>query len=244
LNCEDTTFILLDTTQIFLISSALEFFLSFDFTLHFKLKLFLYLFYYFSKYIVDGSFRLFYSKTTIFKKEKLNPKGPCIIVANHPSTMMDPLNVVSRIKPQVHFLANGGLFLTKFNRWFFSTFYCIPIYRKIDTKGGKTENADSFIAANAHLEKGGLLYIAPEGTSYPPRQMKKLKTGFARIAFAAEAANDFELGLTILPIGLSYTNTKEFKAEVILNPGELIRVSDFKAEYEADAKRRSKSCAK
>lgn len=186
------------------------------------------------KLIVKVSLRFFYSKTTFENRERGYFKNPCIVVSNHPSTVMDPLNGVAWIGPSVKFLANASLFKTPFTNWFFNTFYCIKVERYQDTKGKPLDNALAFERARRHLEEGKPLFLAPEGGSFPNRELRKLKTGFARIAFDAESANDFQLGLTILPIGLNYEDSRKFRSELYTKFGEHILVADFRDDYEKD----------
>ena len=82
---------------------------------------------------------------------------------------------------------------------------------------------------------GGCLYIAPEGTSVMEYHLRPLKTGTARIALRAEAKNNFQLGLTILPIGLTYSAPTDFRSEVVVNVGKLIHVGDYQALFEEDS---------
>jgi len=194
----------------------------------------LYLLYYFFKFIVWVSLRVFYADITVVNKDRGSFKNPCIVVSNHPSTVLDPLNAAVEIKTEVYFLANASLFKTPFTRWFFNTFYCIPVERYEDTGGKPLNNAGSFEKSTRHLAGGGCLYVAPEGTSYVYRRLRKIKTGTARIALAAESRNGFQLGLTILPIGLNYSGPAKFRSELLTIFGEPIRVADFKKGWEKD----------
>jgi glycerol-3-phosphate O-acyltransferase / dihydroxyacetone phosphate acyltransferase len=194
----------------------------------------LYLFYYFFKLIVWVSLRVFYSKITVVNEERGRFKNPCIVVSNHPGTLLDPLNAAIEIKTEVFFLANASLFKPAFGNWFFNTFYCIPVERHEDTGGKPLNNKASFESSTAHLAGGGCLYIAPEGTSYVYRRLRKVKTGTARIALAAESRHNFQLGLTILPIGLNYSDPTKFRSELLTLLGEPVRVADFQKDWERD----------
>lgn len=163
-------------------------------------------------------------------------KGPVMLASNHPGTLMDPINVAVLMNRRVHFLANASLFKSRFSNWFFSNFYCIKVERYVDTGGKPIDNKMAFMMASNFLTKGGCLYVAPEGGSYSGRFVKKMKTGAARIAFATEEANDFKLGLVILPIGLNYSDPGEFRSELLTVMGEPIKVADFKVEWEKDQK--------
>ena len=194
------------------------------------------LIYGFAKFLVIVSTRLFYFPIYQKGEERFNRKSkPTILASNHPNTMLDCLNVAERIPWQMtHFLGNANMFQTKFNNWFFSTFFVIPIQRKQDTGNRKFDNKKSFAKVNAFLETGGALFIAPEGGSNIARRLRPLKSGTARMALNAEYENDFQLGLEILPIGQNYTDQTSFRSQLFINVGEPIIVADYKEAYEKD----------
>ena len=193
---------------------------------------FLFWFYQLLKLIVRIGERIYYPKVTVINKEQLKIKGPAIVVTNHPNTILDPFNAASRIWQPLHFLANASLFKSKIGNWFFSTFYCIPIKRKEDVGSKISNNQASFEKCDEFLSANGILFIAPEGGSYEGRQLEKIKTGTARIAFSAEAKNNFQLGLQILPIGLIYESPGKFRSSIIINVGQAFKVQDLKTSYE------------
>ena len=198
-------------------------------------KLFLYSFYHSVKNLILVAFRIFYRKTVFIRRDRLRVDRPTILVTNHPSTMTDPLNAAARMNTMVHFLANAGMFQHWFSNWFFSTFYCIPIGRSIDKTGKrKVDNEDSFARCDDFLTGGGCLYIAPEGGSHFERRLQRLKTGTARIALSAENKNDFQLGLVLRPVGLAYSAQTDFRSDVLVNSGAVLRVADYEQSYRED----------
>ena len=193
--------------------------------------------YWFAKFLVIVSTRIFFSRIYLKGEERFRRNNkPTMLSSNHPNTMLDCLNVAERIPWQMtHFLGNANMFQTKFSNWFFSTFFVIPIQRKQDTGGRKFDNKKSFAKVNAFLETGGALFIAPEGGSNIARRLRPLKSGTARMALNAENENDFQLGLEILPIGQNYTDQLSFRSQLFMNVGEPIIIADYKAAYEEDS---------
>lgn len=173
---------------------------------------------------------IFYPRVTVIGEERLNFKEAAIVISNHPNTLMDPFQVASRVKKQVFFLANAGLFATPFTNWFFTTFYAIPIKRKEDKGGQGVNNADSFAKCDDFLGAGGVLYIAPEGGSNMERRLRPFKTGTARIAFSA-IQQEKDLDLSILPIGLNYDKPNRFRSRLLVNVGEPIKVREWETAY-------------
>lgn len=178
---------------------------------------------------------VYYSKKTVLGQPHHRSRNPCILISNHPSTVLDPLNVAVEVKDEVYFLANASLFKNPLLGWLLRKFYCIPVQRPQDVGGKPVNNAENFRQAVRFLSDKGCLYIAPEGSSFVERRLRKLKTGTARIAFAAEAANDWQLGLTILPVGLNYTDPTKFRSRCTTFFGQPIRVADFREQYKTDS---------
>ena len=196
----------------------------------------LYFIYQFLKILVKTVYRIFFSHTTLIKAERLKFDHPAIVVSNHPNTLLDPLNVASRVKKVVFFLANAGLFKHPILGRILNTFYCIPIERPQDVGGRRIKNDDNFARCDAFLKGGGCLYIAPEGTSDPERKIRRIKTGTARIALSAESKSDFSLNLAIIPVGLTYSAFTDFRSEVLVNVGAPIPLADYQEDYAREPK--------
>lgn len=171
---------------------------------------------------------VFYRKRYILGRENLRFKGPAIIVVNHPSTLMDVLNPCVHIRPESFFLANYGLFKNPVSNWLLTRLYCIPVKRREDVAEGEVRNNDAaFEQSFRHMERKGMLFIAAEGVSWMERWVRPFKTGAARIAFGAEARHDWQLGVKILPVGLSYSAPNLFRSEVIVHFGEPVTVAPW-----------------
>lgn len=195
----------------------------------------LYLIYHFLKLVARVCFWVYYPKTTVINRRNFNFNRPAILVSNHPNTLLDPLHAAIRIPMIVHFLANASLFSGTFLKWFFSTFFCIPVERPQDVDGRMLNNQKAFQQASEFLSKGGCLYIAPEGTSFMGRRVRPLKTGAARIALSAEGQEGFELGLAIMPVGLTYEASNCFRSRLTIYAGEPILVRGYAALYREDS---------
>ncbi|MBX2877366.1 MAG: 1-acyl-sn-glycerol-3-phosphate acyltransferase [Saprospiraceae bacterium] len=195
---------------------------------------FMSLVYRFLKFLVQVVLRIFYPKTTVIGKEHLRFKEAAIAISNHPNTLIDPLQVASRVHKQVFFLANAGLFSTPFTNWLFNTLYCIPIKRKQDRGAPGVSNEDSFAKCDAFLGKGGVLFIAPEGGSVMERRLRPFKTGTVRIALSAAEKKNFDLDISILPIGVHYDRPTDFGSSCVINVGEAIKVKDWQVQYTSD----------
>jgi len=178
---------------------------------------------------------VFYRRRIVLGRKYLNFRGPAIVISNHPSTLMEPLNVGIHVRQEIFFLANYGLFKHPVSNWILTRLFCIPVKRREDVAEGEARNNDeAFEQCFRHLEKKGVLYIAPEGTSWMNRWVRDFKTGTARIAFGTESRNNWQLGTRIVPVGLSYSAANLFRSDMVVQFGEPIVVSDWATAWQQD----------
>jgi glycerol-3-phosphate O-acyltransferase/dihydroxyacetone phosphate acyltransferase len=186
------------------------------------------------KLLMQGTTRVFFRSITIKNKEAIPASGPVIILANHPSTFMDPIVVASVINRKVFFLGKGELFRGAFAKWLLPKMNIIPVYRKQDDPTQMNKNADTFKKCFEHLENGGAILIFPEGVSITERKLKPVKTGAARIALGAEARNDFKLGVKVVNIGLNYADPHKFNRDLFINIEQPLEAADYAAGFSKD----------
>jgi glycerol-3-phosphate O-acyltransferase / dihydroxyacetone phosphate acyltransferase len=186
--------------------------------------------------VIRVAIRIFFRKITIQGREHIPSGGAIIVVGNHPNTFMDPILAALVMLPrQVYFLANGSIFKTRAARMVLNQFNTIPVYRKQDVTANRDEkNLKAFQKSFDFLGTGGILLIFPEGTSINERKLRPIRTGTARIALGAEQQHNFALPLTILPIGLNYSNPTRFREEVLINIGKPFDVKQYKEMYQQD----------
>lgn len=181
---------------------------------------FLRLIYALLRFISWAGVSVFYRRRLVLGREHLRFDGPAIVVANHPSTLMDPLNAGLGIRQEMFFLANYSLFKNAVSNWILTRLFCIPVKRKEDVAEGEARDNDAaFEASFKHLEKNGVLFVAAEGVSWMNRFVRPFKTGAARIAFGAERRNNWELGVKIIPVGISYNAPNLFRSRVTVEYG-------------------------
>ena len=177
------------------------------------------------------SLNIYYRKIVYINRSNLRAKGPLMNVSNHANTGLDPLFSLMYSRETCNVLANYSLFKNPISNAILSTLFCIPIQRTQDLAPGETpKNDDAFKACDEHLQAGGCIYVAPEGTSYAERHIRECKTGAARIVFSAETKNNFALDLRILPVGITYYDGLKFGSDVVVEVGE-----PFSADSYADA---------
>ncbi|MDH4058336.1 MAG: 1-acyl-sn-glycerol-3-phosphate acyltransferase [Cyclobacteriaceae bacterium] len=182
--------------------------------------------------IVKLALFIFFRKIVVTGAENIPEKGPLIIVANHPNTLMDPLLVASITKQRVGFLGNASIFINKILIAIFRYFHVIPVFRKKDVKPGeKPDNKESFIKCHEYLAEGNTLLIFPEGSSYYELKLREIKTGTARIALSFEELNNFEGNLKIVPVALDYSDSLQFRSMISITVNPPISVKAYKESY-------------
>ena len=186
------------------------------------------------KLIASIGLKTFFRKISFQNTENIPKKGPVIFVCNHPNLIIDAWLVGMTCNRRLYFLAKSTIFRGRTVSWILSKLGLIPVYRKQDGDGDTEKNADTFIKAYSILEKNGAFLIFPEGISVAERKLNKIKTGAARIGFGAMVNNNWNLNVTIVPVGLSYENIIKFKSEVIIKYGTPIKLNKYKEDYIKD----------
>ena len=159
---------------------------------------------------------------------------PVIFVSNHPNTMIDPLVVGTTCNRKLFFFAKSTLFNNFFSKWLLPKLQLVPVYRRQDDPSQTNKNQDTFEKGFQILKNNGAFLIFPEGVSTGERTLSKIKTGAARIGFGAMVKNDWALDITMIPVGLSYSNAIKFKSNVIVRYGSPISLKEFRDQYNLD----------
>jgi 1-acyl-sn-glycerol-3-phosphate acyltransferase len=181
---------------------------------------------------------LYYVDIRATGREHIPEDGPVIFAANHPNSVMDSVILGTQTSRSIHYLARSGLFANPLVAAVFHACGVIPIFRRQDATAHEeatvSRNDDTFRAAFEVLERAGTIGIFPEGRNAPERHVRDIKTGTARIALGAEAKNDFELGVRVVPVGLNFEDRDRWLTRVLVRFGPAIDARDFEAAWNAD----------
>ncbi|MCF8029697.1 MAG: 1-acyl-sn-glycerol-3-phosphate acyltransferase [Desulfohalobiaceae bacterium] len=162
--------------------------------------------------------------------EKVPRKGPLIIAANHPGSLLDAILLSTLVQRRISYLAKSELFRYPVVAAIFRGLGVIPVYRA-GQPGDSSGNVDTFQCAYQVLENGGCLGIFPEGRNSPRRQIAEIRTGVARIALEAEARNGYRLGLRLVPVGVNFESRELFLTSVFLCFDQPLAITDYAAKH-------------
>jgi glycerol-3-phosphate O-acyltransferase / dihydroxyacetone phosphate acyltransferase len=152
-------------------------------------------------------------------------RGPVLLVANHPNSLLDPFLVIVAARRPVRFLAKAPLLRDPLIGWGARAVGAIPVYRRVDDPTLVARNQETFSAVYAALARGFAVGIFPEGLSHDFPSLVPLKTGAARIALGA--VSHIGKAFPVVPIGSVFEAKSEFRSRAHLLIGQPIEWSDL-----------------
>ena len=179
------------------------------------------------------AFRVYFRSIQVQGLERLPGQGPVLLVANHPNSLLDPAVLVTLLPRPVYFAAKHTLFKGSL-RAVLEAFGAIPLVRAQDDPQAMGRNAGAFKRFEALLREGRVAAIFPEGLTQDDPHLAPVKAGAARIALQAEAAADFNLRLTVVPVGLQFEPRRQFRGDVFVRFGEPFTIGDLAHRYAED----------
>jgi 1-acyl-sn-glycerol-3-phosphate acyltransferase len=162
------------------------------------------------------------------------PDGPVLVTANHPNALLDPLLIFNTAGRPARPVAKAPLFHQVFVGSMLRALGGLPVYRRQDDPAQMQRNDETFRRAIEALQHGDAVQIFPEGRSHSEPGLIELRTGAARIALGAEQQSNWQLGLSIVPVGITYRRKSMFRGEALAVFGEPFGISDLRAQYERD----------
>ncbi len=181
--------------------------------------------------IANAAARVYYRLT--LAGEPVPARGPVLLVANHPNSLIDPLLVCAAARRPVRFLAKAPLFGDAKTGWMVRAVGAIPVYRRQDDPTLMDRNADMFRAAHDALGRGSAVGIFPEGQSHSEPSMVQLRTGAARIALGTFVSHGVRV--PIVPVGLVFYDKAVFRSPALVVVGEPVLWEDLGTRGVQDA---------
>ena len=176
--------------------------------------------------------RLYFRKWQVANYSKIPHKGPVIFASNHQNAFLDPLVIYYSQPRKNFFLVRANIFKNPIARFWLETFHMLPIYRVRDGLREVAKN-DIIIQKCVKILTNGNdpLVIFAEGNHSLRRALRPLQKGIARIAFATMEANNFEVDLAVVPIGLNYGRHTRSRSDIFLNYGKPIYLKQYTELY-------------
>jgi len=174
---------------------------------------------------------IYFSRIERFHAERVPGTGPVLFVSNHPGSITDAFIIGTSVPRRVNFVGTVQLFRFRPLAWLLRHCGIIPINRVKDDPGAMRTVLDTFAACFRVLERGEAIGIFPEGISYEDSQLKTVKTGAARMALELEHRHGGQLGLQMVPVGLTYSGKERYRSDVLIHFGEPIGIGRWLEGY-------------
>src|SRR5687768_5815054 len=107
-------------------------------------------------------------------------KGPAILLANHPSALMDAALIGILLKRFVYFFTKGVVFISKPLNFFLNALHMSPIHNHRGGRDSVNINEESYVKAERILSAGGIVLFFPEGNSKTDHQLMPFRKGVFR----------------------------------------------------------------
>ncbi len=182
----------------------------------------------------------------IKRVNKPDLSGRFIWACSHSNYLCDTIPAGAEGPVPTKFLAKSTLFVFPIKA-FIEFCGALPVVRAEDVKNREGEgrantNRSTFKVAIQAIEKGWPVAIFPEGVSIvSPGLVLPLKPGVAKLAFAAEEANNFSLDLKIIPVGLEYGSRFRVGSGLTIRYGTPLHLNQYESLYRRSSQEAVKS---
>lgn len=165
------------------------------------------------------------------------PQGsPVLLCANHANALVDFIVIQAVCPRAVRPLTRSGLFRNPLLQPLLRLLRAVPVYRRTDPGVDTSRNIDSFVRCYRMFAEGEALLIFPEGQSHSDPRLRELRTGAARLALGAAAANG--VAPTVFPVGLTFSAKGRFRSSVLVKVGQAVDLGVIVGVSDEDAVRR------
>jgi len=184
------------------------------------------------KYYLCFVIAVFFKRSQVKNAKYLKVSGPVVLAVNHPNAFMDPIALTTLVyPPRLYYLARGDAFKKGFVSLLLESLGIIPIFRLQDGgKEGLKKNDETYKRVNNLLSRNKKIIIFAEGLCVQERRLRPLKKGVARMVFGAMESINIP-NLTVIPVGINYTNPSQFRSSIFCNIGKPIKMTDYINDY-------------
>jgi len=182
--------------------------------------------YTFVKNLIRFGIFFYFKSFKMYGKEKIPKTGSVVFIGNHPNALIDPLLLACKNPRDPYFLTRASVFGNKYLNAFFDRIKMLPIYRPRDGKDQMYKNEAVFKKCEHILGKGNCLGVFAEGSHNIERRIRPLKSGFARIILGTLDSFPELEDITIIPVGLNYSDPTEALSKASVYFGDPISVKE------------------
>ena len=159
---------------------------------------------------------VWFRELDVVDNENIPKDGGVMYVAWHPSGLIDPLLLHASLPGRLSILAKHTLFEIPLLGRLIKAGGALPIYRASDSDNleeARKKNQNMLEGVGKEISTGGKLLLFPEGKTHTDSEVKRTKTGAARIMLIAlrKAEEENMSPPHIIPVGLHYSNSKKFR---------------------------------
>ncbi|KDQ55712.1 hypothetical protein JAAARDRAFT_195538 [Jaapia argillacea MUCL 33604] len=182
----------------------------------------------------------FYNQIHVIGGENVPEDGPIIVAATHHNMMLDPAVLSSAFPTQriLHYWSKASLFANPVAAYILLSSGNIPVARK------SSDRRVLFQGTFDALEKGEIVALFPEGTSYTEPRIMQVKDGAAWAALeytkymmeksSASNGKGTKKDVKIIPVAITYTNKSKYRSDVIMEVGKPLALTPYLPQFLAE----------
>ncbi|CAD6890653.1 unnamed protein product [Tilletia controversa] len=188
----------------------------------------------FMRWVGTTSIHRFFDRIQVVGGEDVPAKGPLIIVASHPATIVDTMIITTYMphRRKMHFWAKRGLFKHPIASWLLHNSGNLPVDRK--TRNNQKLFASTFLA----LRKSHAICLFPEGGSFTEPHLHSIKAGaawaaleYARYLAIHNARHPEVTKVQVVPIGISYTDKSRLGSSAVIQFGRSFSIDAYTKDF-------------
>jgi 1-acyl-sn-glycerol-3-phosphate acyltransferase len=184
-------------------------------------------------YLKLGLF-FYFNKIKVVNAKYIPRDKPVLFLSNHQNALLDALLIAIKCGRFSYFLTRAGVFQKPFVSKLLKSLQMLPVYRIRDGWSNLTNNNSVFESCTDLLDQNEAVVIFPEGSHNLNRTVRPLSKGFTRIVLDTLEKYP-ETDLQLIPVGLNFTNAKDFPDSTSIYFGKPIAAKSFVCDNRNEA---------